>query len=213
MKLYTFFRSSASYRVRIALALKGLAYEPRFVSLPKGEHGTETFRAVNPQALVPALDDNGQVLVQSLAIMEYLEETHPHPPLLPAAPADRAYVRAVAQLVACDIHPLNNLRTLKYIRKTYGLDEDGVNAWYRHWIAEGFGMLERYVVAERKAGRFSYRESVSMADCCIVPQVFNAQRFQCDMQPYPTVMRIFEHCMTLEAFVSAQPDRQGDATA
>jgi maleylacetoacetate isomerase len=213
VKLYTFFRSSASYRVRIALALKGLAYEAHFISLPKSEHSTDAFRAVNPQALVPALADDDQVLVQSLAIMEYLEEIHPQPPLLPAAAADRAYVRAVAQLVACDIHPLNNLRTLKYIRKTYGLDEEGVNAWYRHWIAEGFDMMESFLGKERRSGRFCLGEQPTMADCCLVPQVFNAQRYKCDLSHYPTVMRINDECAKLDAFVKAHPMNQPDAPA
>jgi maleylacetoacetate isomerase len=213
MKLYTYFRSSAAFRVRIALALKGLPHESAFVSLIKGEHAGAGYRAVNPQALVPALEDGGRTLIQSLAIMEYLEERHPQPPLLPADPLDRAYVRAVCGIVACEIHPLNNLRTLKHIRRTYGLDEAGVNAWYRHWIADGLGMLERYVVAEGRAGRHAFGDAPTLADCCIVPQIFNAQRYDCDLTPYPAVMRIFDACMQLEAFVAAQPSRQPDATA
>ena len=212
MKLHTYFRSSASYRVRIALALKGLPYESAYVSLARGEHGGDAFRAVNPQALVPALEEGGRTLIQSLAIMEYLEERHPQPPLLPAAPLDRAYVRAVCGIVACDIHPLNNLRTLKHIRKTYGLDEAGVNTWYRHWIADGLAMLERYVVAERRAGRFAFGDAPTLADCCIVPQIFNARRYECDTSPYPEVMRVFDACMQLEAFDRTQPARQADAT-
>jgi maleylpyruvate isomerase len=211
MKLYTFFRSSASFRVRIALNYKGLPYEPVIVSLPKAEHAEPGFRVVNPQGLVPALDDSGHVLSQSLAIMEYLDEAHTGPKLLPADPIARAYVRAFSQLVACEIHPLNNLRTLKYIKKTYDLDEEGVNGWYRHWIAEGFALMETFLLEEGKHGRHVYRDQITMADCCLVPQVFNAQRYQCDLNPYPTVMRIFDECMKIGAFIAAQPSKQPDA--
>jgi maleylacetoacetate isomerase len=212
MKLYTYFRSSASYRVRIALAYKGLAHDAAYVSLPKKEHHADAFRAVNPQALLPALEDGGRVLIQSLAIMEYLDETHPEPPLLPKAPLDRAYVRAVAQIIACELHPLNNLRTLKYVKRSYKLDDEGVNTWYRHWIAEGFAMLEGYLVREGRAGRFCHGDMVTIADCCLVPQVFNAQRYQCDLAPYPTIVRVFGECMKLDAFASTQPSGQSDAT-
>jgi len=211
MKLYTYFRSSASYRVRIALAYKGLAHDAAYVNLPKGEHQAEAFRAVNAQALVPALEDGGRIMIQSLAIMEYLDETHPEPPLLPKGALDRAYVRAAAQITACEIHPLNNLRTLKYVKRSYRLDDEGVNTWYRHWIAEGFAMLEGYLVRERRAGRFSFGDTVTMADCCLVPQVFNAERYECDLAPYPTIVRIFGECMKLDAFASTQPSRQPDA--
>ena len=211
MKLYTYFRSSASYRVRIALALKGLAHEARYVSLPKAEHQAEGFRAVNAQGLVPALEDAGRVLIQSLAIMEYLDERYPEPPLLPADPLDRAYVRAVSQIIACEMHPLNNLRTLRHVKHSYKLDDGGVNAWYRHWIAEGFAMLEAYLVRERRAGRYCYGSMVTIADCCLVPQVFNAQRYECDLGPYPTIVRIFGECMQLDAFASTEPSRQADA--
>jgi maleylacetoacetate isomerase len=212
MKLYTFFRSSASFRVRIALNYKGLAYEPALVSLPKAEHLEAEYRAVNSQGLVPALDDGGHVLTQSLAIIEYLDEAHPGPKLLPADPLDRAYVRAFSQIIACEIHPLNNLRTLKHIRKAYGLDEEGVNAWYRHWIAEGFRMMESFLTRERRSGKFCFRDQVTMADCCLVPQVFNAQRYQCDLAPYPVTVRIHEECMKHDAFIQAQPARQPDAS-
>ena len=211
MKLYTFFRSSASFRVRIALNLKGIAWEPAAVNLPKAEQTQGAFRAVNPAGLVPALDDGGEVLSQSIAIIEYLEETHPLPALLPAGALERAYVRAFSQIVACEIHPLNNLRTLKHLRRTFKLDEEGVNNWYRHWIAEGFAMMESFLVANRRAGRHVYADQVTMADCCLVPQVFNAQRYECDLAPYPTVMRIFDACMKLPAFDAAQPLKQPDA--
>lgn len=212
MKLYTYFRSSASYRVRIALAYKGIAHEAAYVSLVKAEHQGDAFRGVNAQGLVPALEDDGQVLIQSLAIMEYLEERHPVPPLLPADPVGRAYVRAVAQIIACEMHPLNNLRTLKHLRKAFKLDEEGVNAWYRHWIADGFAMLEAYLRREKRHGRYCNGDTVSMADCCLVPQVFNAQRYDCELAPYPTLMRIFDACMQLDAFAATQPMKQADAT-
>jgi maleylacetoacetate isomerase len=211
MKLYTYFRSSASYRVRIALAYKGLAHEAAFVNLPKREHLADAFRAVNAQALVPALEEGGRVLIQSLALMEYLEEVHPQPPLLPESPLDRAYVRAVAQIVACEIHPLNNLRTLRFIKHGYRLDDEGVNAWYRHWIADGFAMLEGYLAREGRAGRHVFGDRVTIADCCLVPQVFNAQRYECDLGPYPTVTRVFAECMKLDAFSTTQPSGQPDA--
>ena len=211
MKLHTFFRSSAAFRVRIALNYKGLAYEAAPVSLPKREHELAPYLALHPQGLVPALEDGGNVLVQSLAIIEYLDETHPQPPLLPEEPAQRAYVRAVAQIIACEIHPLNNLRTLRYIKKTYALDDDGVNRWYRHWIADGLAGLEAYLARAQRAARYCYRDQVTLADCCLVPQVFNAQRYACDLAPYPTIMRVFDTCMQLDAFVAAQPNRQPDA--
>jgi len=211
MKLYTYFRSSASYRVRIALALKGLPHEADYVSLPKSEHQADKYRAVNAQGLVPALEEAGHVLIQSLAIIEYLDERYPRPPLLPTDPIDRAYVRAVSQIIACEMHPLNNLRTLKHLRKSYNLDEEGVNAWYRHWIAEGFRMLETYLERENRSGKYCYRDVVTMADCCLVPQVFNAHRYNCDLKPYPTITRICDECMKLDAFTSTQPSRQPDA--
>ena len=211
MKLYTFFRSSASFRVRIALNHKGLKYEPALVSLPKGEHLEAGYKSVNAQGLVPALEDGGRLLTQSLAIMEYLDEVHPGPKLLPADPLDRAYARAFSQIIACEIHPLNNLRTRKYIGKTYELDEEGVNAWYRHWIAEGFQMMESFLAQERRHGKYCFRDQVTIADCCLVPQVFNAILYKCDLELYPAVMRIHEACMKLDAFVLAQPSKQPDA--
>jgi len=212
MKLYTFFRSSASFRVRIAMNTKGLKYEPALVSLPKGEHLEAKYRSINSQGLLPALDDAGHVLTQSLAIMEYLDEVHPGPKLLPSDPLDRAYVRALSQIVACEIHPLNNQRTLKHIRAAYKLDEEGVNAWYRHWIADGFRMMESFLTDNRKSGKYCFRDQVTMADCCLVPQVFNAQRYHCDLKPYPTVMQIYDACMKLEPFIQAQPSKQPDAS-
>lgn len=210
MKLYTYFRSSAAFRVRIALNLKGIAWEPVFVHLAKGEHRGAPYGEINPQGLVPALEDDGRLLTQSLAILEYLEETRPQPPLLPADAAGRARVRSLALLVACEIHPLNNLRVLEYLRRALGQSEAQVNAWYCHWIADGLARLEA-ALARGGTGRFCHGDSPTIADCCLVPQVFNAQRFRCDTAPYPTVMRIFSECMRLEAFDRAQPARQPDA--
>jgi maleylpyruvate isomerase len=213
MKLYTAFRSSASFRVRIALNLKGLAYEPAFVHLARGEHRKPEYAAINPQALVPTFEDDadrGPRLVQSLAIIEYLDETRPNPPLLPKDAGGRARVRSLSLLVACEIHPLNNLRVLQHLKRTLGQNDDQVNAWYRHWIAEGFQKLEAEL-ARGTAGRFCHGDAPTMADCCLAPQVFNAQRYQCDTSPYPTVMRVFAECMRLDAFDRAQPSKQPDA--
>ena len=210
MKLYTYFRSSAAYRVRIALNLKDLAYDPAFVHLAKGEHRKPGYAAVNPQALVPALEDAGRLLNQSLAIIEYLDESRPFPPLLPKEAFARARVRALSLLVACEIHPLNNLRVLQHLKRVLGQNEDQVNAWYRHWIADGLAKLE-VALADPATGRFSHGDTPGMADCCLVPQVFNAQRYQCDTTLYPRVMRINEECLTLDAFQHAQPGQQPDA--
>jgi maleylacetoacetate isomerase len=210
MKLYTFFRATAPYRMRIALNLKGIAYEPEYVSLPKREHHDSDYAAINPQRLLPALVDGETVLIQSLATMEYLEETHPEPPLLPGAPADRAYVRALAQMVACEMHPLNNLRVLKHLEGALGLDEATRQAWYEHWIAEGFTAIEAFLVERGLAGRYCWGDDVTMADVCLVPQVFNGQRYDCPLEAYPTVMRIFENCQALAPFADAHPDAQGD---
>ena len=212
MKLYTFFRGSSPFRVRIALNLKGLAYEAAFVHLAKGEQRKPAYTAVNPQSLVPALVlDDGHVLTQSLAIIEYLDETFPRPALLPADSLERARVRALSLIVACDIHPLNNARTLSYLRKEMNQTEDQVNTWYRHWVADGLAKLEASLTHFPGTGRFCHGDAPTMADCCLVPQVFNAKRFQCDTTSFPTVMRIFDECMTLEAFDRAQPAKQPDA--
>lgn len=210
MKLYTAFRSSAAFRVRIALNLKGLAYEPAFVHLARGEHRKPEYAAINPQALVPALEADGVRLVQSLAIIEYLEDLHPVPPLLPKDAAGRARVRSISLLVACEIHPLNNLRVLQHLKRALGQNDEQVNTWYRHWIADGFQKLEAEL-ARAAAGRFCHGEAPTIADCCLVPQVFNAQRYQCDTSPYPAVMRVFAECMKLDAFDRAQPSKQPDA--
>ncbi|MCE8010335.1 maleylacetoacetate isomerase [Billgrantia desiderata] len=210
--LYGYFRSSAAYRVRIALNLKGLAYEQVAVNLVKGEQRAEENLARNPQGLVPVLEtDDGTRLTQSLAICEYLEERHPEPALLPADLAGRARVRSLAQLVACEIHPLNNLKVLKYLVHELKLDEAAKLAWYRHWIAEGFTALEARLAGEAATGAFCHGDSPSLADVCLVPQVFNAERFECDLSAYPTIRRIAERCRAMEAFAKAAPGAQPDA--
>jgi len=211
MELYTYFRSSAAFRVRIALNLKGLAYAAHTVHLRKGEQRAAAYLAVNPQGLLPTLVVDGQRLTQSLAILEYLEERYPRPALLPADAPGRAQVRAVADLVACEIHPLNNLRTLEYLRTHLGQDEAGIAAWYRHWIADGLEKLEAALTQHGDTGRYCHRDSPSIADCCLVPQIFNARRFDSDLSPYPKTMRVYESCMTLAAFQNAQPSAQPDA--
>ncbi len=211
MKLYTYFRSSAAFRVRIALNLKGLAYEAAFVHLPKGEHREPEYTALNPQALVPALLDDGSLLTQSLAIIEYLEETHPKPPLLPKDAPGRARVRSLALLVACEIHPLNNLRVLQYLVKQMGHSEEDKNKWYHHWIHDGLAKLEAQLTSIPGTSRFCHGDAPTMADCCLVPQIFNAKRFDCDTSHAPTAMRVFDACMQLDAFQRAQPSRQPDA--
>lgn len=212
MKLYGFFRSSASYRIRIALNLKGLAYEQASVHLSRngGEQFAEDFRRMNAQSLVPVLQDGGQALAQSLAIMEYLEETHPTPPLLPATPAERARVRSLALAIACEIHPLNNLRVLNYLTGPMGLSVDIRNTWYQHWIATGLGALEARLAGEHETGKFCHGDAPGMADCCLVPQLANARRFRCDVAPYPTLLAIEQRCLALDAFHRAAPDKQPD---
>ena len=213
MKLYTYFRSSAAYRVRIALNLKGLDYEAVPVHLLRngGEQLAEAYRAVNPSALLPALDDDGALLSQSLAIIEYLDETRPQQPLLPSDALGRARVRALAQTVACDIHPLANLRVLKYLKGPLGLSEEVKLQWIVHWVGEGMAMLEAHLARDPHTGRFCHGDTPGLADCCLVPQVFNAQRFDIDMAAYPTVMRIHANCAALPAFVQAHPAQQPDA--
>lgn len=210
MKLYTYFRSSAAFRVRIALNLKGLAYEPVFVHLAKGEHRRPDYVSVNAQALVPALVlDDGTRLTQSLAIIEYLDEIHGDPRLLPQEGKARARVRSLSLLIACEIHPLNNLRTLQYLKRQLNQSEEQVSTWYRHWIADGLAKFEAEMLPHKS--KFCYGDSPSMADCCLVPQIFNAKRYRCDLAPYPATMRVFEECMKIDAFDRAQPAKQADA--
>lgn len=212
MKLYTFFRGSSPFRVRIALNLKGLRYESAFVDLAKGEQRKPEYAAVNPQSLVPALVlDDRHTLTQSLAIIEYLDEVQPQPPLLPPDALGRARVRALSLVVACEIHPLNNARTLAYLRKKMNHSEEEVNQWYRHWVADGLAKLEASLVRFPGTGKFCHGDAPTMADCCLVPQVYNAKRYECDTAPYPTVMRIFDECRKLDAFDRAHPSKQPDA--
>lgn len=210
MRLYTFWRSSAAYRVRIALNLKGLAFQ----SVPKkfkgAEHRRPDYLAVNPQGLIPALDHAGQILSQSLAIIEYLDEIQRDPPLLPANALDRARVRSLAQAIACDIHPLNNLRVLQYLKAPLGHDEDSINAWYRHWIAEGFKGLETEAQRWSGDGRHLFGSTTSIADICLIPQMYNARRYQCDLTPYPTLTAISEALEQHPAFQAARPEAQPD---
>lgn len=210
MKLYTYFRSSAAFRVRIALNLKGLAWEPEVVWLPSGEQGRESYRKLNPSGLVPTLVDGDLHLTQSMAIIEYLDETHPEPPLLARGPAARARIRALAQIVACDIHPLNNLRILKYLKHKLGQDQEAIDTWYRHWCDTGLAAYERELESG-PAGRFSHGDMPTLADICLVPQVFNARRFGVDLGGYPRLMAAFDACMALPAFDQAQPSKQPEA--
>jgi maleylacetoacetate isomerase len=211
-RLATFFRSSTSYRLRIALALKGLDWQPYYVSLPRMEHRAGAYLALNPQGLVPTLvEADGTVLTQSLAIMEYLDEAYPEPPLLPANPVERAYVRALAQIVGCDIHPLNNVRVLKYLGSRWQLSENDTKEWYAHWIAEGFRAFESTLARERRFGRFCIGDQVTMADVCLVPQIANARRFACDLSDYPRCVAIGDAAAELSAFKAAQPAQQADA--
>lgn len=210
--LYGYFRSSAAYRVRIALNLKGLAYTQSPVNLVKGEQRGEGNLARNPQGLVPVLEtDEGVQLTQSLAICEFLDERHPTPALLPADAVGRARVRALAQVVACEIHPLDNLKVLKYLVSELEVNDDAKLAWYRHWITEGFNALEAMLTSKAGTGEFCHGETPTLADICLVPQVFNAERFECDLTAYPSIRRIAERCRSLEAFAKAAPGEQPDA--
>lgn len=217
MKLYSYFRSSASYRVRIALNLKGLSYETVPVHLVKdgGQQFVPEYRALNPNALVPALIDeaNGATtaLTQSLAIIEYLDEIHPAPPLLPPNALDKAYVRGIALMIACDIHPLNNLRVLRYLVRELRINEDDKNNWYRHWCEQGLTALEAMLAKDKRVGVFCYGDTPTLADCCLVPQIANAQRFSCDLSAMPTLMRIHDACLALDSFAKAAPANQPDA--
>ncbi len=210
MKLHGYFRSSAAFRVRIALNLKGISYDHVSIHLRKGDQRSAAYLGLNPQALVPTLEDGPHALTQSLAIVEYLDETHPKPPLLPAHPAERARVRALAQIVACDIHPIDNLRVLQYLAKEMKADEAAVGRWFNHWIATGFGGLEATLTNDTKTGRFCHGDAPGLADICLVPQVFNSKRYNLDLAPYPTITRIFDACMALPAFDAAQPAKQPD---
>lgn len=211
IKLYNYFRSSASYRVRIALELKGLPYEYVAVHLRRGEQSLTEFRQINPAGLVPALTDGGSILTQSTAIIEYLDETRPAPPLLPSDPLERARVRALAQTVACEMHPLNNLRVLQHLGRELSLNEDETRKWYHHWLGLGFATLEAMLASDPRTGRFCHRDQPTMADLYLVPQVYNAERFRFDLSPYPMTRRVTAECRKLEPFQRAEPERQPDA--
>jgi len=217
MTLYGYFRSSASYRVRIALALKAIPFDQAPVHLVRdgGEQLRAGYRSINPDALVPALScvvhGEPNVLTQSLAIVEYLDEVYPDPPLLPHLPHDRAFVRSVAQQLACEIHPLNNLRVLKYLKGTLELSEEQKEVWYRHWIDVGFSSLESRLSADPRVGNFVFGDVPTLADLCLVPQVWNARRFKIPLDAYPTIVRLADRAMTLESFAAAEPSRQPDA--
>ncbi|MGN8085840.1 maleylacetoacetate isomerase [Ralstonia sp. 22086] len=213
IKLYNYFRSSASFRVRIALEVKGLSYDYAPVHLLKGEQMAPDFVKLNPDALVPVLCDGNDVLNQSLAIVEYLEETHPEPTLLPGSPSNRAHIRAIALAIACEIHPLNNPRVLKYLKNTFNVEEEARNDWYRYWVKLGFAALEKRLSQSPPTGAYCVGDTPTLADVCLVPQVFNGKRFDVAVEDYPTLARIFEHCMAQEAFQRAAPGVQPDAAS
>jgi len=210
MQLYSYFRSSAAYRVRIALGQKGVAFEYVPVHLVKGEQRDDRYRALNPQSLVPVLIDEGRIITQSLAIIEYLEERYPNPRLLPGAPAERARVRSIALSIACEIHPLDNLRVLQYLVRTLGVSEEAKNVWYRHWIDLGLSALESQLANDRATGTFCHGETPPLADICLVPQLANARRYNIPLDAYPTLTRIDSSCRALDAFAAAAPERQPD---
>ncbi len=214
MKLYSYFRSSAAYRVRIALNLKALPYDIVPIHLVKhgGQQLADDYRKLRPDALVPTLiGDSGAVLMQSLAIIEYLEETCPEPALLPQSALDRAYVRSIALSIACDIHPLNNLRVVRYLVHDLHVSESEKEAWYRHWCQQGLEAIEAMLANDARVGKFCFGDTPTLADCCLIPQVFNARRVDCDLSAMPTLVRIYDACMALEAFVQAAPEQQPDA--
>ena len=213
MKLYNFFRSSASYRVRIALNVKGLQYEyvPIHLRRGGGEQYTPAYKVLNPQGIIPTLEDDGRVLTQSLAIIEYLEERYPEPALLPRDPADRAIVRSMALAIACEIHPLQNLRVLNYVKDALHHTEEETNAWGRHWVTQGLTALEQMVRAVSNRGAFCFGNVPSLADLCLVPQLVNARRFGCDLSVCPTLVQIDATCCVLPAFANAAPENQPDA--
>ncbi|MBF9232239.1 maleylacetoacetate isomerase [Microvirga alba] len=207
MKLYTYFRSSAAFRVRIALNLKGLAYDSVPVNLLKGEQQDEAYGAVNPQRRIPSLEVGGEVLIQSPAILEYLDETHPEPPLLPVGAANRAKVRAVASIIGCDIHPLNNSGTLSYLKHKLGHDQAAIDEWYAHWVRQGFDAIETLI----EPGPFAFGSRVTLADIYLVPQVFNARRFNIPLDAYPKIVAVEAACAAQKAFQDAAPALQPDA--
>ena len=211
MKLYGYYRSSASYRLRIVLNTKGLEWDYRAVNLLEGEQRTEEFKALNPLGLIPLLDTGEAMLAQSPAIAEYLEEQYPEPALLPPDPIGRARVREMMHSIGCEIHPLQNFGVLMYVKDTYSLDDAAVQAWGRKWIDRGFSAYETLARERSSDGQFSYGDSLTLADVWLIPQVFNARRFELDLTPYPTLVSIDRHCQTLDAVVAAHPSKQPDA--
>ena len=205
MQLYNYFRSSASYRVRIALSLKGLDCELLPVHLVRREQASAAYRAIAPSQLVPSLRTGDDLLTQSMAIIEYLDELHPEPSLLPGDALDRARIRSLAQDVACEIHPLNNLRVLRYLVHEMKLSEDDKTRWYKHWVESGLAVVEQRLADDARTGRFCHGDAPTLADCVLVPQIVNAQRFECRLEHVPTVMRVFDECMRLDAFATTQP--------
>ncbi|MEP7101568.1 MAG: maleylacetoacetate isomerase [Burkholderiales bacterium] len=213
MQLYDYFRSSASYRVRIALALKGLDCELVPIHLLKHEQTSEAYRAISPSQLVPSLQVDGALLTQSMAIIEYLDEVHPEPSLLPGSALDRARIRSLAQDVGCEIHPIDNLRVLRYLVHEMKVSEEDKTRWYKHWVESGLSALERRLANDARTGRFCHGDAPTLADCVLVPQVMNAQRFECGLDSVPTVMRVFDACMALDAFSKTQPSAYPEAAA
>ncbi|HVH03521.1 MAG TPA: maleylacetoacetate isomerase [Amaricoccus sp.] len=209
MTLYGYFRSSAAHRVRIALALKGIAFDTAPVHLRRGDQQSEAYRRLNPQGLVPALEADGLVLTQSLAIVEWLDETRPEPPLLPADPGARARARAFALAIACDIHPLQNLRVLRHLKRAFGQEQDGLDAWCRHWVGDGLAACERLLDREPPA-EFAFGDAPGLAEICLVPQMVSADRFGVDLAPVPRLRALREACDRLPAFEAAHPSRQPD---
>ncbi len=216
LSLYTYYRSSAAYRVRIALHYKSIPYQSQYIHLLKegGQEKTAAYQRINPQKLIPSLVDDGNIITQSLAIIEYLEEQYPEPPLLPGAPVERGLVRALAHSIACDIHPLNNLRVMNYLEQTLGIDKPQRDQWICHWISEGFAAIEKHLSqAEKTAGKkrqYCWGNEISLADVCLIPQVYNAKRFHCPLEVYPNINRVYKNCMELAVFHQAAPESQDD---
>jgi len=213
MKLYTYFRSSAAYRVRIALSLKGIGYQSIPIHLVKngGEQHSEAYKALNPAELVPAIEAEGEILRQSIAIIEYLDEVYPEPSLIPGSALERSRIRAFSQDIACDIHPLNNLRVLQYLERNLNCDAASKTAWYHHWLGMGFQALEKTLESSSEGSGFCFGDTPTMADCCLVPQVYNALRFDFDVSGFRNIMRVYERCMEVEAFMNASPESQSDS--
>ena len=213
MKLYGYFRSGTSHRTRIAMNLKQLDYESISINLAQDEQLQSTFKVINPQGLVPVLETKDLVMFQSPAILEWLEEAYPQPPLLPNDRAGRVRVRALSAMIGCDIHPINNRRILQYLRNELNVDESQVMAWCQRWISDGFAALESLLDEDKHRGNFCYGNQPTLVDCYLIPQVYSARRFKVDLSPYPNIVAIDKHCHTLQAFIEAAPENQPDAPA